>query len=146
MKNRFRVQHVLTLKLWQTEHWGILKAGPLLSPPPSQKKREREREGSLSRNWPLWEWNIYDKRNHSAFKIRSSTSLKMKLEYNDHLNNSWPYKIPYQERILSSLDDVISLACSNLPLNITKMARKIGTLRNGEKYHLGKKVVTCQEI
>ena len=68
----------------------------------------------------------------------------MKLEYYDHLNNSGPYKIPYQERIISSLDDVISLACSNLSL--TKMARKMGTLRNGEKYHLGKKVVTSQEI
>lgn len=101
------------------------------------------REGSLSRNWPLCEWNIYDRRTHSAFKIRSSTSLKMKLEYHDHFNNAWPYKIPYQERILSSLDDVLSLACSNPPL--TKMARNMETLRNGEKYHLGKKVVTSQE-
>lgn len=143
-KTRFRVEQVWTLKSGYTEHWGIQRAGPLPSPPPSQKKRGGVREGSLSRNWPLCEWNIYDRRTHSAFKIRSSTSLKMKLEFHDHFNNSWPYKIPYQERILSSLDDVLSLACSNLPL--TKMARKMETLRNGEKYHLGKNVVTCQEV
>lgn len=127
-------------------HWtlGDLKGGSAPLPSPVPKKKRGVREGSLSRNWPLCEWNIYDRRTHSAFKKRSSTSLKMKLEYHDHFNNSWPYKIPYQERILSSLDDVLSLACSNLPL--TKMARKMETLRNGEKYHLGKKVVTCQEI
>ena len=126
-------------------HWtlGDPKGGSAPLPSPVPKKRGGVREGSLSRNWPLCEWNIYDRRTHSAFKIRSSTSLKMKLEYHDHFNNSWPYKIPYQERILSSLDDVLSFACSNLPL--TKMARKMETLRNGEKYHLGKKVVTCQE-
>ena len=42
------------------------------------------------------------------------------------------------------LDGVLSLACSNLPL--TKMPRKMGTLRNGEKYHLGKKVVTSKKV
>ena len=88
-KNRFRVEQVWTLKLGYTEHWGIQRAGPLPSPPlpsppPSQKKKRGVREGSLSRNWPLCEWNIYDRRMHSAFKIRSSTSLKMKLEYHDH--------------------------------------------------------------
>ena len=141
-KNRFRVEQVWTLKL----HWtlGDPKGGSASLPSPVPKKRGGVREGSLSRNWPLCEWNIYDRRTHSAFKIRSSTSLKMKLEYHDHFNNAWPYKIPYQERILSSLDDVLSLACSNLPL--TKMARKMETLRIGEKYHLGKNVVTCQEI
>lgn len=128
-------------------HWTLAdpKGGsaPLPSPVPKKRGGGGVREGSLSRNWPLCEWNIYDRRTHSAFKIRSSTSLKMKLEYHDHFNNAWPYKIPYQERILSSLDDVLSLACSNPPL--TKMARNMETLRNGEKYHLGKKVVTSQE-
>ena len=127
-------------------HWtlGDPKGGsaPLPSPVPKKRGGEGER-GIFESQLTSCEWNIYDRRAHSAFKIRSSTSLKMKLEYHDHFNNAWPYKIPYQERILSSLDDVLSLACSNLPL--TKMARNMETLRNGEKYHLGKKVVTSQE-
>lgn len=89
-KNRFRVEQVWTLKL----HWtlGDPKGGSAPLPSPVPKKKRGVREGSLSRNWPLCEWNIYDRRTHSAFKIRSSTSLKMKLEYHDHFNNSWPYK------------------------------------------------------
>lgn len=125
-------------------HWtlGDPKGGS--APLPRPKKKEGEKEGSLSNNWPLWEWNIYDRRTHSAFKIRSSASLKMKLAYHDHFNNYWPYKIPYQDRILSSLDDVLSLACSNLPL--TKMARKMGPLiKEWWKELPGKKVVTSQE-
>ena len=46
-KNRFRVEQVWTLKLGYTEHWGIQRAGPLPSPPPSQKK-----EGGWERD--LW--------------------------------------------------------------------------------------------
>ena len=116
-KNRFRVEQVWTLKLGYTEHWGIQRAGPLPSPPPSQKKEGGRVRGIFeSQLTSLRVKHLRQKRTHSAFKIRSSTSLKMKLEYHDHFNNSWPYKIPYQERILSSLDDVLSLACSNLPL------------------------------
>lgn len=46
-KNRFRVEQVWTLKSGYTEHWGIQRAGPLPSPPPSQKK-----EGGWERD--LW--------------------------------------------------------------------------------------------
>lgn len=143
-KNCFRVEQVLTLKLGYTEHWGIQRAGSLPSPPLSQKREGERERGIFESPWPLWEWNIYDRRTHSAFKIRSSTSLKMKLAYHDHFNNFWPYKIPYQEKILSSLHFVLSLACSNLPL--TKMARKMGPLiKEWWKVSPGKKVVTSQE-